>query len=124
MAVESTNAVSSNQSNLMFRTNLSDMSRYMRFIGIFYIIGGALYCLGIITAVIGVPIIIMGLRLKEAAESFGQFAHTKKFRDISLAIEKQKTFFHIAFILLIIGLVLMGIYFLILIGMLVIGLTA
>ncbi|HLA63497.1 MAG TPA: DUF5362 family protein, partial [Rhodothermales bacterium] len=46
----------------------------MRFVGIMTVIFGAFSCLGIITAIIGVPVIIMGLRLRESADQFERWA--------------------------------------------------
>jgi beta-lactamase regulating signal transducer with metallopeptidase domain len=81
------------QNDSNFKTNISDMTRYMRFIGIVTIIGGAIYCLGIITAIIGVPIIIMGIRIREAAESFKRYSLTSEFSDLSHAVERQTRLF-------------------------------
>ena len=46
----------------MFKENLRKMSGDMGFYGIFTIIVGAFSCLGIISAVVGIPMIIAGLR--------------------------------------------------------------
>ena len=117
MATETPNTlIAEGENNTLFQTNVSDMSRYMRFIGILYIIGGAFYCLGIITAIIGVPVIIMGVRLREAADAFKNFATSGAFPDISLAVEKQRAAFLIMFVFAIIGLVFMAIYIVVMIG--------
>jgi hypothetical protein len=75
-----------------------------------------LYCIGIVTAVIGIPVIIMGIRLREAAGWFQRFALSNAFEDLSRAVEKQTRSLYITYVLLIIGLVFMVIYFLVLIG--------
>jgi len=49
---------------------LRSMSGDMKFIGILTIIGGALTCLSIIGAAIGIPYIFAGIRLKDAASTF------------------------------------------------------
>lgn len=95
-----------------FQANVSDMIRYMRFIGICNIILGAITCIGIITALIGVPAIISGIRLREAADAFERYLGSNAFQDIARAIERQTKFFFIQFILLIISLVILGIYIL------------
>lgn len=64
------NEMSVNPGNAAFQLMVRKMTGDMRFVGLFTIIGGAFACLGIITAIIGVPVIISGLRLHEAADSF------------------------------------------------------
>ncbi len=102
--------------NAAFKANIDDMVRYMRFIGVYSIVIGAIYCVGIITAIIGIPVIIMGVRLREAADGFQRFALSNAFEDLSRAVEKQTRSLFITYVLLIIGLVFMVIYFLVLIG--------
>ncbi len=113
---EARDVISAVQDDPMFQTNVSNMIRYMRFVGIWYIIFGAIYCLGIITAIIGVPIIIMGVRAREAADAFNRYSESSAFQDLSKAIERQTRFFFIQYVLMIIGLVVIGIYILVFIG--------
>lgn len=82
----------------------------MKFVGIFYIIIGALYCLTIIGAIIGVPLIIMGVRLRESSEGFSMYASSDQENFLMIAYEKLSNFFKIMKILIIIGLVLMALY--------------
>jgi hypothetical protein len=93
-----------------FQVNVSNMTRYMRFLGILSIIGGALYCIGIITAIIGVPFIFMGIRMRESADDFSRYSSTGEKSDLYRAIEKQTRFFLIQYVFAIIGLVLTAIY--------------
>ncbi|MFW6232839.1 MAG: DUF5362 family protein [Bacteroidota bacterium] len=83
------------------------MTKDMNFLGIISIIAGALNCLGIFTAVIGIPIIIAGLRLRDSAEYFGEHARTGDKEFLMNAIEKLSRFFRIWKILTIVYLVLM-----------------
>jgi len=101
--------------------NIPKMAMYMKFIGILQIIGGALYCLTIIGALFGVPVIFMGIRLREAADGFKKYLASDSKQDLDVAIEKQKRSFYIQFVLTIIGLVIMGIYIIVLIGLLASG---
>lgn len=89
---------------------VTKMNKDMNFVGLFSIIYGALMCLSIIGAIIGIPYIIMGLRLRNAADSFGQFdAHGD--RDaLRRAFEKQRSYFFINKVLIIIGLVFFALY--------------
>src|SRR5665647_337588 len=91
-------------------TNLPDLAKYMRFIGLLQMIGGVLYCLTIIGAIIGVPVYIMGKRLRESADAFTNYHASNSVKDMETAIEKQTRAFFIQYVLAIIGLVIMAIY--------------
>ena len=110
--------ISSEPNDTIFQANVSDMTRYMRFIGVYNIIIGGLYCIGIITAIVGVPIIIMGVRLREAADAFNRYSLSQTFQDLSHAVERQKRSLFILYVLLVIGLIIMAIYIIIMIGVL------
>ena len=102
-------------------TNLPNLSRYMSFIGLLAMIGGVLYCLTIIGAIIGVPYFIMGKRLRESAEAFTGYNASSSANDLETAIEKQTRAFFIMYVLAIISLVLLAIYFIVIIGLLASG---
>jgi hypothetical protein len=101
--------------------NIPKMTKYMKLIGLLQIIGGALYCITIIGAIIGVPVIFMGIRLREAADGFRRYLASDSKQDLEFAVEKQTRSFFIQFVLAIIGLVIMGIYIIVLIGLLASG---
>ena len=90
---------------------LRRLARDMRFMGYVYIIGGALYCLSIIGAIIGVPVLISGLRLKDAADSFGSYGIQPNASELRMALENQAKFFYIQKILIIVGIVLTVVVF-------------
>jgi hypothetical protein len=102
-------------------TNLPNLSKYMSFIGLLSMIGGVLYCLTIIGAIIGVPYFLMGKRMRESAEAFSGYGNSGSASDLETAIEKQTRAFFIMYVLAIIGLVLFALYLVILIGVLVAG---
>jgi len=102
-------------------TNLPNLARYMKFVGLLEMIGGVIYCLTIIGAIIGVPVYIMGKRLRESADAFTNYNASSSGKDLELAIEKQTGAFFIQYILAIVGLVLMAIYIVVIIGILVSG---
>jgi hypothetical protein len=81
------------------------MSRDMKFLGIMSIIYGIINCLTILGAVIGVPYIFAGIRLKESGESFGFYSKNYDEMALQQAIERQKRFFFIMKVLVIIGIV-------------------
>jgi len=102
--------------NAEFVSRLTKMTRHMRFLGIFMIIYGAIYSMGIITAIIGVPVIIAGIRLRDSASCFGRFVSSGVFEDLVTALEKQSRYFLILYVLLIVTLVLVFIYIVIILA--------
>lgn len=89
---------------------ISKMTGNMQFVGMFCIIYGGLVSLTIIGALIGVPLILCGLRLRESADAFKAYAATAEAGQLNLALEKQNAFFYIQKILIIAGLVLTLLY--------------
>ncbi|MBN1388409.1 MAG: DUF5362 domain-containing protein [Bacteroidales bacterium] len=102
-------------------SNVPRMSTYMSFIGLITIIGGALYCITIVGAIIGIPCIFMGIRLRESAQAFKQYLTSNSNQDLSTAIDRQTKAFFIQYVLTIIGLVLLGIYIIVIIAILASG---
>ncbi len=94
----------------MFQNLLNRMAKDMRFVGIFYIIVGGFYCLSIIGAIMGVPFIICGIRLRESANFFDNYSFGGDTGILENAIERQSKFFFIQKVLFIIGIVLMILY--------------
>lgn len=105
----------------LLSTNLPNLAKYMRFVGLLEMIGGVLYCLTIIGAIIGIPVYIMGKRLRESADAFTSYNASSSGKDLEVAIERQTRAFFIQYVLAIIGLVIMAIYIVVLIGILVAG---
>jgi hypothetical protein len=89
---------------------LREMSRHMSFVGLFCIIYGVLACLSIIGAILGIPFIIAGLRIRESAESYLGFSKISDARQLLTAFEKQSSFFFIMKVLIIIALVIFALY--------------
>ncbi|GEM_PF-1345260 len=99
---------------------LRKLSRDMKFLGWVYIIGGALYCLSIIGAVFGIPVLISGLRLKEAGDSFASYGQQPSAAVLRNALERQAKFFFIQKVLILIAIgltVLMFIFMFAFIGL-------
>jgi hypothetical protein len=99
----------------MFTMMLAKMGSDMKFVGLFHIIYGALNCLTIIGAVIGVPFIIAGLRLRESADSFSTYLRTNNIKIMETALERTGKFIYMHKILIIIYLAVMGLGILLLI---------
>ncbi len=104
------NEMSVSPTNPAFQAMLSKLNSDMRFVGIFTIIGGAISCLGIITAIVGVPLIISGMRLREAADSFTTYLASNDLAVLQQGLERQSRYFFIQKVFIIIGLVLTGLY--------------
>jgi hypothetical protein len=86
------------------------MSGDMKFLGIFTIIIGSFSCLTIIGAVIGIPYIIAGIRLKESGEMFRGYLEYASQDFMERAIEKESQYFHIQKIIVIITIVFLILY--------------
>jgi len=93
---------------------LRRLSGDMTFLAWYYIITGGLICLSIIGALIGVPQIISGLRLKDSADELSRYAYEPNPQLLEQALNFQQKFFFIQKVLIIIGLVFLAIYFFIL----------
>ena len=78
----------------------------MTFLAVILIVYGALSCLTIIGALFGVPYIFAGLRMKEAAEHFKNFAFGSNITELHYAIERQQRMFFIFKVLTIIAIIL------------------
>jgi hypothetical protein len=100
----------------MFQYNFEKMTGDMKFVGMFAIIYGAITCISIIGALLGVPIIFVGLRMREAADQFINFRTTNSAASMRAGFELQGRFFHILKILVIVQIVLIivGIIFFVL----------
>ena len=89
-----------------FQYAFESMTKDMRFVGMFTIIYGAINCLTIIGALIGVPMIFIGMRIREAADQFLIFKTTNNSAALRFGFELQGKYFRIVKILIIIQLVL------------------
>ncbi len=95
----------------------SQMTRDMKFVGMFSIIYGAVTSLSIIGALMGVPLIFVGIRMRDAADYFQAYQMTKDRTALINAFDAQAKFFRITKILIIISLILMIGYFVLIFSM-------
>jgi type III secretory pathway component EscU len=93
-----------------FQYLFDKMNGDMKFVGMFTIIYGGLICLSIIGALIGVPLIIAGMRIREAADQFSIFKTTNNTGSMRSGFELQGKYFHILKVLIIVGIVMTVIY--------------
>lgn len=106
------------------QTQLTAMSGDMTFLGIFEIVVGALYCLTIIGAAIGIPMIFAGLRIKNSAEAFTAYVGAAESSHLRGALEHLGKHFriHKILVLIMIGFtILYIIFFFFLFGMIISG---
>ncbi len=103
------------------QSQLRSMSGDMTFLGIFIIIIGALYCLTILGAAFGIPMIFAGIRLKNSAEAFAAYTIGAESASLRSALEHLGKHFRIVKILTLVSIGLMILYFVIMI--LIVGLA-
>ena len=82
------------------------MTNDMRFVGLFTIIYGALSCISIIGAIVGVPLIIAGLRLRESADAFVAYLTSKEDTKLTQGFDLQGKYFFIQKIIIIVTLII------------------
>ncbi len=109
------------------QTQLRSMSSDMTFLGIFEIVIGAIYCITIIGAALGIPLIFAGLRLKNSAGSFVAYTAAPESANLRTALEHLGKHFRIHKILVIISIAFMLLYIIIMVvivGMVIGGATS
>ncbi|MBU0474944.1 MAG: DUF5362 domain-containing protein [Bacteroidetes bacterium] len=94
--------------DLGFRFNR--MTSDMKFMGMFQIIYGVLVSLSIIGAIFGIPMLISGLRLREAADEFSTFRASNNVDSLRRGFELQGKFFNIQKIIILVGIALFLLY--------------
>jgi hypothetical protein len=98
-----------------WRRPVSELADNMSFVGWFAIIAGALNCLTIVGALVGVPYIFIGVRLNDAVKELREHLRGGDKEAVYRAMERQNRAFFIAKVLIIIGIVLFALYILFLI---------
>lgn len=94
---------------------IDSLSGWMKFIGIYTIISGALTCLGIITAAIGVPLILAGIALVNGSKSLKIYNQQNNQYSLNEVFTYINKYFKTQGILVIVGIVLTLIYIVIII---------
>ncbi|OCG03028.1 DUF5362 family protein [Gilliamella sp. wkB112] len=97
------------------------LQKRMRFIaimqqiyGVLFVIGGGISCIGIITAIVGIPMIIAGIKLFQSGSAFSLTANAKRGEDLVNAITQLSSYWKftlIGFIALIVTYLLVIILF-------------
>jgi len=89
---------------------ISKLTKDMNFVGMFTIVYGVFNCIFIIGAIIGIPLIFMGLRLRESATNFEIYKNSGDNIAFQNSIEKLYKYFNIQKILIIVSLIFFVLY--------------
>lgn len=98
-----------------FNANLTKLTKDMKFWAWYTIISGGLACLTIFGALLGVPQLIAGLRLKDSIEDFEAYLTNGSLENIEHAIEKQLKYYNIMKNIIIITLILFALLIIVLV---------
>ncbi len=82
------------------------LSSWSTFMGILAVIKGVILCLGIVTSIIGIPLIFAGKRLIGAVDDVKEFTETEDPSKLSKGFDKLNTYFKVYGILSLIGLII------------------
>lgn len=98
----------SGSSDIFSEKSLEDIGKIssdMNLLSYFSIIYGIVLSLGLITAVIGVPLIISGVKLKKSSESLMQVSENSELINLESAFSNLRVFFKIHKLILIIAII-------------------
>ena len=109
-----------NQNNYI-SSILDSLSGWMKFIGIYTIVVGAITCIGIITAAIGIPMIFSGIGLTNASKSLKEYREYNNQFTLNDFFTYLNKYFKIQGIFAIIGIVLSVIYIAFLLIFIIVG---
>lgn len=104
----------------LLRKKMSLIGTIQKVFGVLGIIGGAVWCIGIITAVIGIPYIFLGIKLFKSGNNFSYAAYSNDGKFLREAILNLASFWLINVILIAAVIIL---YVLIFIFAIVIGMS-
>lgn len=74
-------------------SDIKNLSKWATFKAVVDIITGAITCLGIITAIFGVPQILAGVKLLAATDDLNRYVLTRDSKNISIALYNMNRFF-------------------------------
>lgn len=85
--------------------------KWARIMGILYIVLGSILCVGIVTAALGIPLIISGQQLIIAYNNMKNFSQSNSYYNLTNAIDNLNIFFKISCIIFAIssGIIIIGI---------------
>lgn len=103
----------------LFSKKLKFLGTFQQVIGVLGIINGAFICFGIITAVIGVPYILMSMKIFKAGGFYKDSLQNSSGEDLKNGLIEVSNAAKISMILMIIGVVIYVLYLVIIIFILV-----
>ena len=106
-----------------FKKKLGFLGTFQQVIGVLSIIYGAFTCLGIISAVIGVPVIIVGLKIFKAGGAYKDALMNTNGEDLKNGLCETSDAAKIYLIVLIIMIVVSVIFFLFFMGAIIAGVS-
>jgi hypothetical protein len=119
-----TNYESNNQQmNFMMNSIIDSLSGWMKFIGIYTIVTGALTCIGIITAALGIPLIFAGIALTRGSKSIKSYKQHNSPYILNEVFTSFNKYFKIQGIMAIIGIAIFVIYIVILLFVFVVSIN-
>lgn len=105
----------------IYNSVINSLSGWMKFLGIYTIVMGAISCLGIITAAIGVPLIFAGISLTKGSTAIKEYADLNSPHVLFNVFTYLKKYFKIQGILAIVALALTVLYIVIILVVLALG---
>lgn len=108
MSFNETNTISFELTELL-QKRMRFIAILQQIVGVFTVISGGLSCLGIITAIFGIPMIIAGIRLFQSGSSFAITADVKKGEYLADAINKLHSYWMMVLITFILSIIITAI---------------
>jgi len=99
------------QNNFALPSIIDTLSGWMKFMGIYTIVIGAITCIGIITAALGVPMIFAGIALTKSSKSIKTYKQYNSPFILNELFTSMNKYFKIQGILVIVGIVISVFYF-------------
>ncbi|MHB8062960.1 MAG: DUF5362 domain-containing protein [Ruminiclostridium sp.] len=113
----------SQQNNFIINSIIDSLSGWMKFVGIYTIVTGAITCIGVITAAIGIPLIFAGIALTKASSSIKTYKQHSSPYVLNEVFTSMNKYFKIQGIIAIVGIAILVIYIVFLLFVLVISLN-
>ena len=101
----------------MLKKQMKFIAIMQQIYGVIMIIIGALSCLGIISAIVGIPVILAGVKLFKSGSTFGMAANFDNERNLVEAIENLHGYWKFSLIALICSILFFIIYMILIIAL-------
>ncbi len=105
----------------IYNSIVNSLSGWMKFLGIYTIVIGAITCIGIISAAIGVPLIFAGISLTNASKAIKEYADFNNPNVLYNLFTYLKKYFKIQGIMVIVSLALTFVYIVIILVVFALG---